>query len=232
MNTWTMDNPLSSSPSTTYMGSSDPENNLSAIELPTVSTFLEKKRSHQDLELRTARLQERLKKCRRSLNSLSSVAKRLKVDGDESADTAQCSSESSLSKVSDHSSTGVPIPGPSGVSEDGAPSKASPSKPDISACKKHQEMLQDIKRFQKQIKEKEEHLRRLKMVKLYRSKNNLTELQSLIDKWRECSQLLLYGIQKSLSAENKQIDLTQLMENFGLDEKLLRYNRAEEDFDP
>ncbi|XP_073541298.1 swi5-dependent recombination DNA repair protein 1 homolog isoform X2 [Phyllobates terribilis] len=179
----------------------------------------------------SASLRERLKKCRRSFNPTCTVAKRLKVDGDDSAVTPQCSSGSSLSKVSENNSTCVLIPGPSGISEDRALMEASPSKPDISPCNNHQEMLREKKRLQKRVQDKEERLRRLKMVKLYRSKNNLMELQSLIDKWRESSQLLLYEIQRALSAENKQIGLTQLIDNCGLDEKLLRYNRAEEDFD-
>ncbi|XP_077114637.1 swi5-dependent recombination DNA repair protein 1 homolog [Ranitomeya variabilis] len=208
-----MDHHPPSSAPTLYVGSPEPEDNISAKQPMSAS------------------LRERLKKCRRSFNPTCTVAKRLKVDGDDGAVTAQCSRDSSLSEVSENNSTFVLIPGPSERSEGGAVLEASPSKGDVSASKSHQEMLQEKKRLQKQVQEKEEHLRRLKMVKLYRSKNNLTELQTLIDKWRESSQLLLSEIQKALSAENKQIGLTQLIENCGLDEKLLRYNRAEEDFD-
>ncbi|XP_056385165.1 swi5-dependent recombination DNA repair protein 1 homolog [Hyla sarda] len=206
-----MDNPPMCTSSPMYIGSPDPQNNVS-LKKPISAT-----------------LRERLKKCRRSFSSTCSVAKRLKVDGDES--------DSSLPKNVQNNSadTGSPggllIPGPTSVSEDGPKLEASPSKPDVPACNNHQEMVQEKKRLLKRIQEKEEHLRRLKMVKLYRSKNNLEELQSLIDKWRESSQLLLPEIQKALSTANQKITLTQLIENCGLDEKLLRYNRAEEDFD-
>ncbi|KAG9467277.1 hypothetical protein GDO78_015257 [Eleutherodactylus coqui] len=181
----------------------------------------------------SASLRERLKKCRRVFSSCT-VAKRLKVDCDESNFTAQSSSDSSLSKNSENISSetgsahGHLIPQPI---EDAVDPETSPSKQYVSPCNNHQEILQEKKRLLKRVQEKEEHLRRLKMVKLYRSKNNLTELQSLIDKWRESSQLLLCEIQTALSAENKKISLSELIENCGLDEKLLRYNRAEEDFD-
>ncbi|XP_071986581.1 swi5-dependent recombination DNA repair protein 1 homolog [Engystomops pustulosus] len=204
-----MDDPPTSSPSPLYVGSPDPQNNITA-------------KQHM-----SATLRERLKKCRRSFSSTCTVAKRLKVDGDESDFTAPCSSNSSLSKDFQNNSeeTGsasvLLIPAPTEDKAEALPSSRN----------NHQVMLQEKKKLLKQIQEKEEHLRRLKMVKLYRSKNNLTELQSLIDKWRESSQLILYEIQRALSAENKKISLTQLIESCGLDEKLLRYNKAEEDFD-
>ncbi|XP_044153700.1 swi5-dependent recombination DNA repair protein 1 homolog [Bufo gargarizans] len=211
-----MDNPPTCSPSPLYMASPDPQNNISAKQ-PMSAT-----------------LRERLKKCRRSFSSTCTVAKRLKVDGDEGDFTAQCPSDSSPSKDSENNAVeagpicGLLVPG---HVEDRMTMEASPSKQDISASNNYQEMLQEKKRLLKKVQEKEEHLRRLKMVKLYRSKNNLTELQSLIDKWRESSQLLLHEIQRALSSENKKISLTQLIENCGLDEKLLHYSRAEEDFD-
>ncbi|XP_054975451.1 swi5-dependent recombination DNA repair protein 1 homolog isoform X2 [Sorex araneus] len=82
----------------------------------------------------------------------------------------------------------------------------------------------------KQIQEKEELLRRLKLVKMYRSKNDLSQLQLLIKKWRSCSQRLLYELQSALSEENKKLSLTQLIDHYGLDDKLLHYNRNEEEF--
>ncbi|XP_004428102.1 PREDICTED: swi5-dependent recombination DNA repair protein 1 homolog [Ceratotherium simum simum] len=82
----------------------------------------------------------------------------------------------------------------------------------------------------KQIQEKEDLLRRLKLVKMYRSKNDLSQLQSLIKKWRSCSQLLLYELQSAMADENKKLSLTQLIDHYGLDDKLLHYNRNEEEF--
>lgn len=82
----------------------------------------------------------------------------------------------------------------------------------------------------KQIHEKEDLLRRLKLVKMYRSKNDLSQLQLLIEKWRSCSQQLLYELQSAMSEENKKLSLTQLIDHYGLDDKLLHYNRNEEEF--
>lgn len=42
---------------------------------------------------------------------------------------------------------------------------------------------------------------------------------------------MLYELQTALTTENKKISLTQLIESYGLDEKLLCYNRTEEDFE-
>ncbi|XP_075699338.1 swi5-dependent recombination DNA repair protein 1 homolog isoform X2 [Rhinoderma darwinii] len=189
-----------------------------------------------DLKPMSSTLRERLKKCRRSFSATCTVAKRLKVDGDESDFPAPGSSDSSFSKDSKKNSvetgpTCALLPGNTSTSEDRTTLEVSPSKRGISTCNNRQQMLQEKSRLLKQVQEKEEHLRRLKMVKLYRSKNNLTELQSLIDKWRESSQILLYEIQRGLSADNRTSNLTQLIESCGLDEKLLHYNRAEEDFD-
>jgi hypothetical protein len=60
--------------------------------------------------------------------------------------------------------------------------------------------------------------------------NDLSQLQLLIKKWRNCSQLLLYELQSAMSEENKKLSLSQLIDHYGLDDKLLRYNRTEEEF--
>ncbi|XP_072280334.1 swi5-dependent recombination DNA repair protein 1 homolog [Pyxicephalus adspersus] len=173
-------------------------------------------------------LRERLKKMRRSFTSPCTVAKRLKIDFEESEIPSQCSSDPSpledLQKSS-HIQTVVP-PADTGPSEC-VLSSSKPATPSTS----QQDLLQEKRRLLKRVEEKEEILRRLKMVKLYRSKNDLTELQSLIEKWRKSSQHLLYELQTALSTENKKISLTHLIESYGLDEKLLHYNRTEEDFD-
>lgn len=60
--------------------------------------------------------------------------------------------------------------------------------------------------------------------------NNLTELQSLIVKWRGSSQIMLYELQSALSTDGKKFSITELIDNFGLDDQLLHYIRTEEDF--
>lgn len=65
---------------------------------------------------------------------------------------------------------------------------------------------------------------------LFLFQNDLSQLQLLIEKWRSCSQQLLYELQSAMSEENKKLSLTQLIDHYGLDDKLLHYNRNEEEF--
>ncbi|KAM4704351.1 swi5-dependent recombination DNA repair protein 1 homolog [Rhinophrynus dorsalis] len=187
----------------------------------------------------SATLRERLRKTRRSFNSALSVAKRLKVDCEENEGSANCAIGDGLPAKNDEC----------GVNSIKVPqSYSSLCTPDICLSEVrtaiethsqaavmdpiyHQDKLQEKRRLLKQVKQKEEQLRRLKMVKLYRAKNNLTELQSLTEKWRKSSQCLLYELQNTLSTENRKISLTQIIESCGLDEKLLHYSRSEEDFE-
>lgn len=65
---------------------------------------------------------------------------------------------------------------------------------------------------------------------LFLFQNDLSQLQSLIKKWRSCSQLLLHELHAAMSEEDKKLSLTQLIDYYGLDDKLLHYNRNEEEF--
>ncbi|XP_018424574.1 PREDICTED: swi5-dependent recombination DNA repair protein 1 homolog [Nanorana parkeri] len=198
-----------------YLGSPDPQNNISAKQ-PMSAT-----------------LRERLRKMRRSFTSPCSVAKRLKIDCEESNVPSQCASNPSppqdLQRASTAHTHTVISSADTRLSEH-LPSVGA-STPVTRRYTSQQDFLQEKRRLLKRIEEKEEILRRVKMVKLYRSKNNLTELQSLIEKWRKGSQLVLYELQTALTTENKKISLTHLIESYGLDEKLLHYNRTEEDFE-
>ncbi|XP_059171616.1 swi5-dependent recombination DNA repair protein 1 homolog [Physella acuta] len=78
------------------------------------------------------------------------------------------------------------------------------------------------------LKEKNEQLRKLKMVKMYREKNNLTDLQALIDKWREVSQKAL-GDLLDAHPEPKP-SMTQLIDHLLIDHDLIQYNADEEGF--
>lgn len=60
--------------------------------------------------------------------------------------------------------------------------------------------------------------------------NNLSELQTLIAKWRSSTQLMLYELQSAFSADGKKVSLSQLIDSFGLEDQLLHYSRTEEDF--
>ncbi|KAM5142180.1 swi5-dependent recombination DNA repair protein 1 homolog isoform 1-T2 [Mantella aurantiaca] len=202
--------PLSHSNPQKYLGSPDPQNNIPAKQPMSAS------------------LRERLRKTRRSFTSPCTVAKRLKIDCEESEIPWPCAGD-----LSPRSS--IVLTHTVASSADNSPSQCpisvEASTPTTSRYGDRQDLLQEKKRLLKRVNEKEDIIRRLNMVKLYRSKNNLNELQSLIEKWRKGSQLLLHELQTALTTENKKISLTTLIESYGLDEKLLCYSRTEEDFE-
>ncbi|XP_011362084.1 swi5-dependent recombination DNA repair protein 1 homolog [Pteropus vampyrus] len=194
----------------------------------------------------SATLRERLRKTRSSFNSYYSVVKRLKIDSDENDQTfsekpASSTKENCLEfqenfkhidsefeestclkntfkNVGTNESKSLDAESCSGLSND-CMNESLPK----------QGLNEEKAKLVKQIQEKEDLLRRLKLVKMYRSKNDLSQLQLLIKKWRSCSQLLLCELQSAMS-ENKKLSLTQLIDHYGLDDKLLLYNRNEEEF--
>ncbi|CAI9605492.1 unnamed protein product [Staurois parvus] len=181
-----MDLPSTESPNlknpSKYLGSPDPQNNIPAKQPMSAS------------------LRERLRKMRRSFTSPCTVAKRLKIDCGESEMPSQCASSPTPTQDVQGSSIThehTVVSADCRVS-DYLPSISTPTTPRYTS---QQDLLQEKRRLLKRVEEKEEILRRLNMVKLYRSKNNLTELQSLIEKWRKGSQLLLYELQTTLSTE-------------------------------
>ncbi|XP_064419193.1 swi5-dependent recombination DNA repair protein 1 homolog [Latimeria chalumnae] len=197
------------------------------------------------LQPMSAALRERLKKTRRSFSSCLTVAKRLRVDSEEENNIGRPGSSRAIEASSDLSQTGCVEESTAGAQKDALQDvvlcqakplvvkeslQNSPHKLSLTVESGQQSLLQERKKLMKEIREKEEILRRLKMVKMYRSKNNLTELQSLIEKWRSSSQSLLYELQTSLSADGKKLSLMALIDSLGLEDTLLHYNRAEEDF--
>nr|XP_056706168.1 swi5-dependent recombination DNA repair protein 1 homolog [Euleptes europaea] len=195
----------------------------------------------------SATLRERLKKARRSFNSTLTVAKRLKISEENDRITYE---EMTLSKEEPCS-----ISQYEGKHSEKVSDKIMCMKSDLQGrelCEdeynrlsktgqnsspvlletncNQSNLLEEKMKLVKQIQEKEELLRRLKLVKMYRSKNNPTELQSLIAKWRGSSQTILYELQSALSTDGKKLSITELIDNFGLDDQLLHYIRTEEDF--
>ncbi|XP_034464320.1 swi5-dependent recombination DNA repair protein 1 homolog [Hippoglossus hippoglossus] len=180
---------------------------------------------HQKL---SSSLRERLKRSRRSFTSPSSVAKRLCVDDDSeeggrhvSADSQKTVNNPPLITVrnvdvnrkdtrsgSERFSGPIPEPGH-------APSK---------------DLAQQRDQLRKEVKDKMETLRRLKLVKMYRSKNDLTQLQTLIDKWRSCAQDALCKLQPDVLIEGQKGSLSQLIDLFGLEDGILHFDRTSEDF--
>ncbi|XP_078421123.1 swi5-dependent recombination DNA repair protein 1 homolog isoform X1 [Cetorhinus maximus] len=204
----------------------------------------------------SASLRERLKKTRRSFNSPFIVPKRLKIDcqseGGGSVGAGTDASDSQLSGEAYSTQAGVTTgtetlcsklvdvqPETSAIGErlefhcaamrNIQTPATSPRLDCLSVIPEQQQLLEEKERLQREVRKKEELLRRLKMVQMYRAKNNLAELGSLIEKWRKSSQTLLYELQVALSTDSKPT-LTQLIDSLAVEDKLLRYNRLEEDF--
>ncbi|XP_060787818.1 swi5-dependent recombination DNA repair protein 1 homolog [Neoarius graeffei] len=164
----------------------------------------------------SAALKDRLKRAQRSFTSPLSVVKRLKVD------------EAEFPQASNKETTA----GDEGVMD---VTRNETGREDClkcfgSDCPQHSqyELLQQ--KLKKDVKEKSETLRRLKMVKMYRKKNDLTQLQGLIDKWRQCAQAVLYDLQTELPTDGQKASLSQLIDHFGLEDCILHFNRTEEEF--
>nr|XP_025046672.1 swi5-dependent recombination DNA repair protein 1 homolog isoform X2 [Pelodiscus sinensis] len=186
-------------------------------------------------------LKERLRKARRSFNSSFTVAKRLKVDIEEkdctTSEEGALLAKGSCSRLQDNCESleencaaNISLNSPLQERHCYTAVQNSPHAVVLGAGLSQQELLEEKLRLLKQVQEKEELLRRLKLVKMYRSKNNLSELQSLITKWRRSTQLMLYELQSALSTDGKKLSLTLLIDNFGLEDKLLHYSRTEDDF--
>ncbi|XP_070288441.1 swi5-dependent recombination DNA repair protein 1 homolog isoform X1 [Myotis yumanensis] len=194
----------------------------------------------------SATLRERLRRTRFSFNSCYSVVKRLKVENEENDQTfpekASCSTEENCLEFQDNfKHIDSEFEESSYLKNTIKNIDACESKSlDTGSCSDLQNdfdenlppkgLNEEKAKLVKQIQEKEDLLRRLKLVKMYRSKNDLSQLQLLIKKWRSCSQLLLHELQSAMSEENKKLSLTQLIDYYGIDDKLLHYNRNEEEF--
>lgn len=159
----------------------------------------------------SASLKERLKRTRRTFRSPRSVVKRLKIEDDHQAQTSQAE--------------GIY----SNVTEDTDINQNDTREQRDCHHNTEQDLIHQCEELRKEVKQKAETLRRLKMVKMYRKKNDLTQLQRLIGKWRCCAQSVLYELQNELPTEGKK-SLSQLIDNFGLDEKIMHFNRTEDDF--
>ncbi|XP_064173468.1 swi5-dependent recombination DNA repair protein 1 homolog [Anguilla rostrata] len=171
----------------------------------------------------SASLKERLKRTRRSFNSPFSVAKRLKVDSDEEAVTT--SNKTGVNECAKTSVTDGVDFNRNQIS--GAESALSPGdhtqNPQI-------DLFHLREKLKKEVRDKTEKLRRLKMAQMYRTKNDLTQLQSLIGKWRSCSQAVLLELQSAMLVDGRKASISQLIDHFGLDDAILHFDRTEDDF--
>lgn len=87
----------------------------------------------------------------------------------------------------------------------------------------------DISALEKELAAKREQLRKLKMVKSYRTKNDLTKLQGLIHKWREVSQEAAESLLEATSKQPKP-SMAQLLDHLHIDHDLIKYSPEEESF--
>ncbi|KAM9727712.1 swi5-dependent recombination DNA repair protein 1 homolog [Menidia menidia] len=161
-------------------------------------------------------LRERLKRTRRSFVSPLSVAKRLCVD-DVEEDGRHVPADS-LDTARDHP---------------GSAHRVDANRNDVRLGSEMSSGLDPedfAQQLRKEVKEKTETLRRLKMVEMYRNKNDLTQLQTLIDKWRSCAQAALFELQSRIPVDGQKGSLSELIDLFGLDDGILHFDRTEEDF--
>lgn len=167
----------------------------------------------------SASLREKLKRSRHSFKSPLSVVKRLKIEDDTEPQPLQQGEEEKHGVKDDRDSN---------VTE----TDVNRNDMKLQRDSNHTAELpsQQCEALRKAVKERTETLRRLKMVKMYRKKNDLNELQRLTDKWRSCAQSVLYELQRELATGGKQASLSQLIDSFGIDDKLLHFDRTEEDF--
>ncbi|KAL2083729.1 hypothetical protein ACEWY4_021502 [Coilia grayii] len=166
-------------------------------------------------------LRQRLKRSRRSFTSPLAVAKRLNVDTDEDSPASSTTDDSTILKtVAEQKEFDLNQNEKS--SFEGSP-----------RLRPHTDSTQSAElrdRLRREVKEKTETLRRLQMVKMYRKKNDLTQLRVLISKWRHCAQAVLYEMQTALPTDGHKACLGDLIDHFGLEDRLLHYDRTEDDF--
>ncbi|XP_020777211.1 swi5-dependent recombination DNA repair protein 1 homolog [Boleophthalmus pectinirostris] len=194
---------------------STPEETGTGDISPSVSSA---EKSHHKL---SASLRERLKRCRRSFTSPICVAKRLCVDEEEDEVQPQQVPTTAIKQTVNNPPLNRNVL--SSNNAEGCCSIGPISEPCLN-------LTQQLEQLKKEVKDKTETLRRLKMVKMYRSKNNLTQLQSLIDKWRSCAQAALYELQSEVTQDGKKASLSELIDLFGLEDNILHFDRTEEDF--
>ncbi|KAM3606909.1 uncharacterized protein V6R79_025359 [Siganus canaliculatus] len=190
----------------------------------TESSPSEYKEKH--LQNLSSSLKQRLKRSRRSFTSPLSVAKRLCVDDDddeEKEDGRQVSADS-------HEAVNNPSLIIPRVDVNRNETKTGSETFSGSTPRATNNFTQTRDQLRKEVKDKMETLRRLKMVKMYRSKNDLRQLQTLIDKWRGCAQAALYELQSQVPTHGGKASLSELIDLFSLDDGILHFDRSEEDF--
>ncbi|XP_072178045.1 swi5-dependent recombination DNA repair protein 1 homolog [Diadema setosum] len=84
------------------------------------------------------------------------------------------------------------------------------------------------KELQRRVAEKEDICRKLRMVKMYRAKNDLNALQELIDMWREACQSAIVRLYEK--HPDPKPSLGDFISGCRLDKDLINFNDDEETF--
>ena len=92
------------------------------------------------------------------------------------------------------------------------------------------ELLEKEKRtLTVKLKEREEKLRKLKLVKMYRTKNDLRELEKLTSKWRDVAQEAAEQLLGNSTHEPRPT-MAQMLDYLHIDHELIRYSAQDESF--
>lgn len=84
-------------------------------------------------------------------------------------------------------------------------------------------LVQEKASLERKLREKEERLDKLKLVKLYRTKNDLPELDDLVAKWRQASQEIAETLLAN-SCRDPTPSMNQLLDYLHIDPSLIRYS--------
>ncbi|XP_057307405.1 swi5-dependent recombination DNA repair protein 1 homolog [Hydractinia symbiolongicarpus] len=85
------------------------------------------------------------------------------------------------------------------------------------------------KKLRSILEAREEELRKLNLVKTYRAKNNVKDLEALTRRWRETAQEAVQVLYKTLASVAKP-EMGEFLNTLQIDEKLIRYDAESDDF--
>ena len=92
-----------------------------------------------------------------------------------------------------------------------------------------QHLEDEMRTLEAKLKEREEKLRKLKMVMMYRTKNNLQGLATLTARWREVAQEAAETLLAS-STHQPRPSMAQMLDYLHIDHQLIQYSDREESF--
>ncbi|KAK3885249.1 hypothetical protein Pcinc_010523 [Petrolisthes cinctipes] len=100
----------------------------------------------------------------------------------------------------------------------------------------NEDILHKIQETRARLKEKEETVRKLRLVKMYRTKWEMQGLDTVTDQWLQACQEALVDLREKIreirarETGEEELTLQLLMDNLGIDTKLLKLDEAEDCF--